>query len=129
MRSTTVRSSRGLRVLGLWLVLLGVCVFAWGLRYKLSLYDSPHSLGRHMPAAKLLTSRERTSLPVMDLREAASLGAPLPGCTMLLALIARLDTPIRLRDSRSWIDAFAAPSPPQAAFSSPCNKRPPPSLL
>ncbi|HEY6447918.1 MAG TPA: hypothetical protein VIY53_15765 [Acidobacteriaceae bacterium] len=54
------------------LVLLGICVFAWGLRYKLSLYDAPHAIGRHMPEAKLLTGKERSAVPVIDLRRASS---------------------------------------------------------
>jgi hypothetical protein len=66
------RDRRGLRVLAFGLVMLGVCVFAWGLRYKLSLYDAPHAIGRHMPEAKLLTGKERSTIPVIDLRRASS---------------------------------------------------------
>lgn len=44
----------GLRAFAFGLVLLGMCVFAWGLRYKLSLYDPPHAISHHMAAAKLL---------------------------------------------------------------------------
>jgi hypothetical protein len=52
-----------------------MCVFAWGLRYKLSLYDPPHSMSRHMPAAKLLTGNERRALPAVDLRPASGVAA------------------------------------------------------
>jgi hypothetical protein len=52
------------------LVLLGICVFAWGLRYKLSLYDSPHAISRHMPAAKLLTGKERSVAAPVEARRA-----------------------------------------------------------
>jgi hypothetical protein len=34
-------------------------VFVWGLQYKLSLYDSPHSITHEMPEAKLLSNQER----------------------------------------------------------------------
>jgi hypothetical protein len=50
-----------------------MCVFAWGLRYKLSLYDPPHSITRHMPAAKLLTGNERRAVAAVDLRPASGL--------------------------------------------------------
>jgi hypothetical protein len=55
-----------LRVFGLGLAVLGLCVFAWGLKYKLSLYDPPRAISHHMPAAKLLTGNERRALPVVD---------------------------------------------------------------
>ncbi|MGA8110187.1 MAG: hypothetical protein WBD46_15310 [Acidobacteriaceae bacterium] len=54
------------------LVLLGACVFAWGLRYKLSLYQPPHAVGHRMPAAKLLIGKERMTLPAVDLRHTAN---------------------------------------------------------
>lgn len=47
-------------------------MFAWGLRYKLSLYDPPHSISRHMPAAKLLTGNERRALPLVGSRPTSS---------------------------------------------------------
>jgi hypothetical protein len=34
---------------------LAVCVFAWGLQYKLSLYDPPQAASRQIPKAKLLS--------------------------------------------------------------------------
>lgn len=37
---------------------VGLCVFAWGLRYKLSLYDPPHSASHNIPIAKLLSKDE-----------------------------------------------------------------------
>lgn len=42
------------------LLVLGVCVFAWGLRYKLSLYHPPHSISRRIACAKLLSKNEQT---------------------------------------------------------------------
>jgi hypothetical protein len=66
------RGQKGLRALGFGLVLLGMCVFAWGLRYKLSLYEPAHAAAHHMVAAKLLPGKERSALPVLDLRRADS---------------------------------------------------------
>ena len=46
------------------LVFLGVAlsVFAWGLQYKLSLYDAPQAVSHSMPSAKLL-SKDEQSIP------------------------------------------------------------------
>jgi hypothetical protein len=41
---------------------LALFVFAWGLQYKLSLYDPPHSESHSIPAAKLLSKNERASV-------------------------------------------------------------------
>jgi len=41
------------------LPLLGVCVFFWGLGYKMSLYDPPQSPSHQMPEAKLLSKNEQ----------------------------------------------------------------------
>ena len=128
MRSTSAPTSRGLRVLGLALVLLGFCVFAWGLRYKLSLYQPPR-VTHSMPEAKLLSSRERTQVSSLDLRQAASLGAPLLGCTMVLALFARMDARARLRLVWAFTDVFGTASPPGDPVPFSCSNRPPPRLL
>jgi hypothetical protein len=40
---------------------LALSVFAWGLQYKLSLYDPPHSVSHRMPHAKLLSRDEQAS--------------------------------------------------------------------
>jgi hypothetical protein len=37
---------------------LALCVFMWGLQYKLSLYDPPGSASHKMPTAKLLSKNE-----------------------------------------------------------------------
>lgn len=65
-----ISGRRGFHILGIGLVLLGFCVFAWGLRYKLSLYDPPHSVTRHMPEAKLVAGKERIAAPVVNIRQA-----------------------------------------------------------
>ncbi len=38
---------------------LAISVFTWGLQYKLSLYDPPHSTSREIPEAKLLSRNEQ----------------------------------------------------------------------
>ncbi len=39
---------------------LAVCVFTWGLQYKLSLYDPPHSISHRVAQAKLSTNDEHS---------------------------------------------------------------------
>jgi hypothetical protein len=39
---------------------LAVCVFTWGLQYKLSLYDPPQAFSHQFPQAKLLSRNEQT---------------------------------------------------------------------
>jgi len=40
---------------------LAFCVFAWGLQYKLSLYDPPQTASHQIPKAKLLSRDEQPS--------------------------------------------------------------------
>jgi hypothetical protein len=42
---------------------LGLAVFAWGIQYKLSLYDPPQSVTHRIPEAKLLSKDEKTRTP------------------------------------------------------------------
>jgi hypothetical protein len=65
-----------LRALAPALVLLGICVFAWGLRYKLSLYAPAQSVTRQMPAAKLLAP-DRSAVPAAALDRAVDRSVPL----------------------------------------------------
>jgi hypothetical protein len=37
---------------------LALCVFTWGLQYKLSLYDPPAAITHQIPTAKLLSNEE-----------------------------------------------------------------------
>ncbi len=46
---------------------LAVCVFAWGLQYKLSLYDPPRAASHQIPEAKLLSRDEQSSAAVSPL--------------------------------------------------------------
>jgi hypothetical protein len=108
------------------LVLVGLCVFAWGLQYKLSLYDPPHAISHRMPAAKLLTGKERPEVSPVGLYRATRPTGPAVVLVFTLAIVllgnARLfavsssraawPVPVRLARSR-----FAAAS---------CLSRPPP---
>jgi len=38
---------------------LAICVFTWGLQYKLSLYDPPQAASHQIPQAKLLSRNEQ----------------------------------------------------------------------
>lgn len=41
---------------------LAICVFTWGLQYKLSLYDPPQAVSHELPSAKLLSrDQQRTT--------------------------------------------------------------------
>lgn len=59
--SLRLSSRRGLLSWTFLLLGLSVAVFAWGLKYKLSLYDPPQSISHSIPAAKLLSKDERAS--------------------------------------------------------------------
>jgi len=39
---------------------LAICVFSWGLQYKLSLYDPPQAVSHQFPTAKLLSKNEQS---------------------------------------------------------------------
>jgi hypothetical protein len=117
-----------MRVFAFGLILLGICVFAWGLKYKLSLYDPPQSVSHHMPAAKLLAGKEQITLPAVDLLTAPAPGAPvalLPFALLFLALMGvgirrgmagrtLLLAPTRRMTARTALAAhFTRPPPPR----------------
>lgn len=75
------------RALAFGLVLLAVCVFAWGLKYKLSLYDPPRAVSHHMPAAKLLTGKERSAVSLAGAQLLANLAVPPLLSALVLAFL------------------------------------------
>lgn len=115
---------RGLRVFAPALILLGVCVFAWGLRYKLSFYSHPHSATHHVQEAKLLLT-DRSATPVAalhrSLRDAAPPAIPLwiPVLLLLAGVFFLLTRewapdPDRVHRSQRWLFAssgFIRPPP------------------
>ncbi|HKR25792.1 MAG TPA: hypothetical protein VJS11_00010 [Acidobacteriaceae bacterium] len=124
-RPSRISRRRGFHLLGVGLVLLGFCVFAWGLRYKLSLYDPPHSVTRHMPEAKLVAGKERTAVPAVNLRQAQdhTLPVALSGLALLF-LILRM--PRFQPGSAGFRDLVPLPPAAASAFSPPLAVRPPP---
>lgn len=42
---------------------LAICIFLWGLQYKLSLYHSTQTAGHSIPSAKLLSKDEQPAIP------------------------------------------------------------------
>lgn len=120
---------RGVRALAFGLALLGFCVFAWGLRYKLSLYDPPHSIASHMPEAKLLSGRERVGVQVLNLRQAAP--PAIPFFLHASVLILFVSPGLRLSSgTRAWAEiASRAGHFPGAGRDAPAFVRPPPCFL
>lgn len=94
------------------LLFLALSVFAWGLQYKLSLYDPPQSLARQVPTAKLLSRDEQpeiaSSATVASPQRAAQ--AVMPIALGILLLLVYLTAPARaaavharrLEADRSW---------------------------
>jgi hypothetical protein len=128
-RSSAIRAqSPAVRALAIGLTLLGLCVFAWGLKYKLSLYDPPRAASHQMPAAKLLSSKERDSAP-----NAAAQGPINPIVRLAgmlgLVLLACAAAPFSLQSFGSLRLAFCAQHCiPSIRLSSPSFVRPPPPL-
>jgi hypothetical protein len=55
-------ANRSFNLLGMLAFLgLSICVFAWGLQYKLSLYDPAQATSHQNPQAKLLSRNEQTA--------------------------------------------------------------------
>jgi hypothetical protein len=66
------KNSRQWRILAFFVLGLAIAVFAWGLRYKTSLYNSAPPPSHHMLAAKLLSNRERPSDVVVQVEHATA---------------------------------------------------------
>src|SRR5215471_12241846 len=84
---------------------LALAVFAWGLQYKLSLYDPPQAVSHQIPEAKLLSKEEQASQHQNPLLEAAD--APkscyllIPSIFLLISLALNLlQTPVLLE--KKW---------------------------
>ncbi len=107
---------------------LALCVFSWGLGYKLSLYASPQSNSHLFPQAKLLSKNERIvreQIPLTDnsvpplpaAPEVLPLWGMLPFAALLLkTATSRLweletKTCCHLR-RRSWLNSFFPRPPP-----------------
>lgn len=106
------------------LILLGVCVFAWGLRYKLSFYARPHSISHKMAEAKLLLT-DRSTLPAVALHTSSPRVTPLALSLWVPALF--LIAGFNLRFGREWALDRGRVRTLSAWFSTaPVSIRPPP---
>jgi hypothetical protein len=124
---SAIRGQKGLRALGFGLVVLGMCVFAWGLRYKLSLYEPGHAAAHHMVEAKLLPGKQRSALPVLDLRRADSRQeSGIPGLSFVFVLLPGV---MLFRGFFRWATTFVVTVPEPARIAARAHfTRPPPRL-
>lgn len=106
-------------------------VFVWGLQYKLSLYDPPHSITHEMPEAKLLSNQERAGYAAPE-TVVPSAAAVLPwSLCPLLVLSAGLTLALRSSDPRGSVArSTGSPSIPgiRTASLTPFLFRPPPAF-
>jgi hypothetical protein len=86
---------------------LGICVFTWGLQYKLSLYYPPHSSFHQVPAAKLLSKNEQPrialNLPSERQKKAASNIQQLSLTALMLAWLTGLTLGLALAAERRFL--------------------------
>lgn len=109
---------------------LAICVFTWGLQYKLSLYDPSAASSPHIPTAKLLSKNEQsgpTESPLMvRTRRATKAIYTIPAAEffVLLLIFSVLNPPqlvqLEQRASRLWQQ--------RRAHLRSCIVRPPPVL-
>ena len=110
--------TRSTPCLAVLMFLLSFAVFAWGLNYKLSLYNSQATTSAHEPAAKLLSNQERpaTRVPAIP-REVPSL--------FPISIVALLITSLPIGESfvshtRSYVPSHTV------GMGGPLFRRPPP---
>ncbi len=121
--SNPAENRRRAVLLPLGLLMLSMAVFGWGLQYKLSLYQSKHSIAHCAPEAKLLSQKERpatvqppdplTRLPLLPLVFLAALGLTLYASTNCFAGTWGADDRPPLRPA---FYRFALVRPPPGAF-------------
>lgn len=91
---------------------LALCVFTWGLQYKLSLYDPPHAPSHQIPTARLISRNERpdaTESPAVAHAKAFTKAVqPMPAAAFLILLMALgalappVSRPWEEQANRSW---------------------------
>ena len=91
---------------------LALCVFAWGLGYKLSLYDPPQAPSHKIPQAKLLSRDERSGIAesplVVRTKTSTSVSYTVPTAVFFILLLAlgvanpHTSTQRKRRTSHSW---------------------------
>jgi len=130
MPSTIHLRNRSLvpRTLAIGLAVLGLCVFAWGLKYKLSLYDPPRAVSHHIPAAKLLSDKDwNTALLVVASRSTNSV-VPLALVTLTFVWVALAGRRSFLRSCGLLLSPSRPPAPEPIVLSPASFVRPPPRL-
>lgn len=113
-------SRRPSRLLNLVMLLLAFAIFSWGVQYKLSLYDPPAKTSTRMAEAKLLSQKERTSVPNVSesaLDHAAQPHLPVVFAYLATAIILALDLFVA-HESRSnvWARGRLPKQPNQSFF-------------
>jgi hypothetical protein len=91
---------------------LAICVFTWGLQYKLSLYDPPRAASHQIPQAKLLSRNEQsgaTESPlVLQTKTSTRVSYTIPTPVFLVFLLAigignlQASGQQKQRTSRAW---------------------------
>jgi hypothetical protein len=111
-------------------VFLAFTVFGWGTGYKLSLYDRPGSPSTMIPAAKLLSQKERPSTAKVDAQLVPAAPVQDPANYYQAMVIVALMFSLRLLIS-TCVRAIAnhKPNAQQSAHSSFFSFRPPPAYL
>jgi hypothetical protein len=106
-------ATRSFNLLGIVASLgLAVCVFAWGLQYKLSLYDPPQAVSHRIPQAKLLSRNEQSGIvespPVVRTKTSSRISYIVPTAVFFFLVVALSvlnpqTSPQRIaRTSHSW---------------------------
>ena len=116
---------RGSPVLVMALALMSLAVFTWGLQYKLSLYKASEQAKPTIPAAKLLSQKERPAvavqvqhaLPYSGLSPITLLPAWSTVFLLCLTCISILPLPLEpCRTRKRWRTAQIYSKPPPASL-------------
>ena len=90
-----------------------MCVFTWGLQYKLSLYYPPHSSFHQVPEAKLLSKNEQPrialDLPSERLKKTANNIQQLSLTALMLAWLTSLTLGLALAAERRFLPRVTSP--------------------
>lgn len=106
---------------GIFVIVLALAVFGWGLHSKLSLYHVSAHRSAHAPVAKLLSQRERPS----DRLEQIALSSADPHVVVFAATALSL---LRAAEAKPSPRALAPPPERLVTPQGPSLLRPPPSL-
>lgn len=111
---------------------LSLCVFTWGLQYKLSLYNPPQSASRQIPKAKLLSKEEGsdvTQTPLVLRTKTVTTIVYTAPATALLFLLLVLRSLVELTSSGLMLAACRQRRRRSCDYLNILYVRPPPALL